>query len=281
MNPRTFTSNQSWIPHFIDTTPIFEPLQIIKPFLNTYGSWPTIENLEQLKNTIAAPILTQSGKPISFTSEITPGKEFADLYEPRIYLTGKIQTRTQNWHDFFNALVWIIFPRSKASLNHIHFQTMQRENGHTPSQRGPLRDAATLFDESGVVVLSSDDALISLLKERYWKTLFWEKRQLVQTNMKFFVFGHSLYEKSLKPYVGMTAKGIVLKVNTSYFKQPLSTQISLLDGLLEEFIPQKIKTPRNLVPIPILGYPGWSNENSVHTYYDNKYYFRPTPTLDP
>lgn len=280
MNTHISYDKQYWIPGFVNRTPIFEPLQILQPHIDSYRSWPTLENLQQLKNRITQPIFTQSGHPICFTNEKPQTGEFADLYEPKIYLTGKIQTRLQNWHDFFNALVWMTFPYTKATLNHIHFQTMQQKRPQSASQRGPLRDAATLFDESGIVILSSHIELIELLQKRRWKKLFWLNRELVQSNMKFFVFGHALFEKSLNPYVGMTAKGIIFNVENSYFKQPLSSQLSLLDNWLAKFVQEKLKTPANLVPVPLLGYPGWSKENNVHTYYDNSNYFRPPPTLD-
>lgn len=37
-------------------------------------------------------------------------------YEERIVLRGEVVTRPHNWHDFFNALVWMRFPRTKYGL---------------------------------------------------------------------------------------------------------------------------------------------------------------------
>ena len=101
---------------------------------------------------------------------------FAQKYEPQIYLTGEIQTRFKNWHDLFNALVWLSFPRAKAMLNQLHFQELLREKQTKVVQRGALRDAATLFDESGVVVVTSDRNLAKLLIDHEWKALFWQQR---------------------------------------------------------------------------------------------------------
>lgn len=277
MNTPTSCDKQNWIPGFIHTSPIFEPLRTLQPLLDTYLDWPTLDDLNQLKNTVNPIIGTQSGHPIHFIQEIPQPIAFNDRYEPKIYQTGHIQTRTQNWHDFFNALAWIIFPHTKAILNHIHYQTMQQKYSNSKSQRGPLRDAATLLDESGIVVLSSSDKLTQLLKNRSWKELFWQNREAVQANMKFFVLGHAIYEKSLKPYIGMTAKGILLQVEEAYFKQPLATQLDLLDIRLAKFTQQALNKPADLFPVPILGYPGWSKENNIDSYYDNTNYFRPPP----
>lgn len=41
---------------------------------------------------------------------------FAELgYEERIYLQGLIATRKQNWHDFFNSMVWHKYPETKSN----------------------------------------------------------------------------------------------------------------------------------------------------------------------
>ena len=65
-------------------------------------------------------------------------------YEQRVYISGEVSTRANNWHDFFNAMVWLHFPRLKRTFNALHH--VQIERGFI-SRRGPLRDALTLIDE--------------------------------------------------------------------------------------------------------------------------------------
>ncbi len=70
-------------------------------------------------------------------------------YERYIFTTGACPTR-DNLHDFFNGLVWLELPRAKRQLNRV--QAAQIAADGVGAQRGPVRDAATLFDENGAVL---------------------------------------------------------------------------------------------------------------------------------
>ena len=61
--------------------------------------------------------------------------------------------------------------------------------------RPPQRDALTLFDEDGVVVVSTDAELLELVREFRWKELFWQRRDAVKARMCFCVFGHALFPR--------------------------------------------------------------------------------------
>lgn len=54
------------------------------------------------------------GAPLRFVAqaELPAGT----AYEAHIYATGAVPTR-DNLHDFFNALIWLHFPRSKRVLD--------------------------------------------------------------------------------------------------------------------------------------------------------------------
>ena len=52
--------------------------------------------------------------PLSFVEQATLPKELT--YETFISISGCVPTRN-NLHDFFNALVWLSFPRIKKQLN--------------------------------------------------------------------------------------------------------------------------------------------------------------------
>lgn len=273
-------SGQQWQSDFLQASPLFAPLCHAGFHLEKLKDWPDIEDLNDLLVNYFQPIKTVSERPVNFVSQDTSVGEFARRYEPRIYLAGEIQTRTKNWHDLFNALVWLTFPRAKATLNQLHYQALLQELQAKETCRGSLRDAATLFDESGVVVVSSHDQLSQLLRGFEWKTLFWEQRAILSSHMRFFIFGHGLYEKALSPYVGMTGKGVVLSVEDDFFSESLQTQLMIIDGMLTEFIGQHLVKSTDLTPVPILGYPGWSLDNDDSRYYDNHSYFRARPKTD-
>ncbi len=267
-------SIQGWDPDFMDTSPMFGSFRHLKEYVATMPYWPELSDLNNLSIQQKQRIVTQSGKKVCFVP-ITRGKKCIEQnYESKIYLTGQVQTRTKNWHDFFNALVWQIFPRAKSALNQLHYQTQLFESVNKIKQRSVLRDAATLFDESGVVVVSSQKILIQLLRNFEWKQLFWREREAVLSSMRFFVFGHGLYEKALNPYTGMTGKGIVFNVDEAFLDQTLLDQFQSIDLMLTSFLLKSLSSNADLTPIPLLGYPGWAEDNSKETYYENKKYFR-------
>lgn len=265
-------SPHDWDPNFMDLSPMFEPFLHLNEFLRNMQCWPEPVDLNSLS--LSQQISTQSGKPIFFVPQAMGKQHFEQKYEPRIYLTGQVQTRSKNWHDFFNALVWQIFPRAKSALNQLHYQTQLSESLDAARNRCALRDAATLFDESGVIVICSQQLLIQLLRNLAWKELFWQQREAVLSSMRFYIFGHGLYEKALNPYIGMTGKGIVFNVRETFFTQTLSDQLHSIDFLLEPFLLQILSSSSDLTPVPLLGYPGWIEDNDRESYYDNKKYFR-------
>lgn len=264
-----------WNPNFIDQSPIFIPFSSLKDYFGDLPQWPRHEDLNNLMARNKITIRTQSGKPVRFVPQVS-GKQTSlnQKYEARIFLTGEIQTRTNNWHDLFNALVWQTFPQTKAMLNQIHFQAQQYESSNNIKDRCELRDALTLFDESGVIVVSDQTSLIQLLLNFEWKKLFWLQRNAILQSMRFFIFGHGLYEKALQPYTGMTGKGIILNVDPAFFSLALSEQLNKLDGMLASLFTNTKPASSQLTPVPVLGYPGWIDENRHEAYYDNKQYFR-------
>ena len=59
-----------------------------------------------------ADIRTESGRAIRF---IAPTGARGP-YELRVHETGRIETRDDNLHDWFNALCWLAFPRTWWAL---------------------------------------------------------------------------------------------------------------------------------------------------------------------
>lgn len=241
------------------------------------GRFPTLDELNALLPSQA--ITVQSGKPIRFVEQGAGRLAFEQQYEPRCYLAGEVQTRQDNWHDFFNALVWLTFPNSKSAINARHYQAMTRDASAvvSHSKRGAVRDTGTLLDESGVIVAYAEDELAGLLRNFRWKELFWERRKRVEDRMGFYLFGHGLYEKALRPYTGMTGQGWLLAVEPDFFSWPLAQQLVHLDRRLAADLgrPDSCQSTRELSPVPLLGVPGWTGESESAAYYDNQAYFRP------
>jgi len=264
-----------WQQNFLQSSPMFEPLRIVGGALAKLDRWPTLEDYNALLN---PPIYTASGAALSFVPQAGKPAHREDKYEARIYLNGEVQTRTENWHDLFNALVWLAFPRTKTALNARHFESISTVVGE--GNRGKAQDALTLFDESGVVVLYSDDDLANLLRGHQWHDLFLTRRQAVIERMKFVIFGHSLYEKALKPYVGFTGKGLLLRVEETFFEMTEEVQMKTLDGLMANRFSAGQLSSKDFSPLPLLGVPGWWKDNENAIFYANTRYFRPVKVGD-
>ncbi|BCB26927.1 hypothetical protein SKTS_18130 [Sulfurimicrobium lacus] len=257
-----------WRQHFLNSSPMFEPLRGVGESLEKLERWPTLDELNAL---LSPSIRTASGAAIRFVPQDGKPRCMEEKYEARIYLSGEVQTRTENWHDLFNALVWLAFPETKTAINALHFSAISQSASAEAGNRGKTQDVLTLFDESGVVVLYADDEQADLLREHRWTELFWERRQAVTERMKFVIFGHSLYEKALKPYVGFTGKGLMLRVGSSLAAFP-GEQAQELDQLIASGLAERVNDA--LCPVPLLGVPGWWPDNETPAFYQNTEYFR-------
>lgn len=268
--------SQTWDPDFAERSPMFEPLRAAAGALRG-PYWPGSDALNRVIASRHPPITNAAGRPLRFVAQQLRQKTFEDKYEPRIFLRGEVQMRSCNWHDLFNALVWLTFPRAKAALNERHYRELERRRAGGAQDRGPAQDALTLFDEGGVIVAASDPALAALLTGFEWKQLFWQRRTEVLQRMRFYLFGHALYEKALAPFTGVTGRGVVFGVEDAFFALPPAAQLTALDARLAAHIGNaaRLARTRELAPVPILGVPGWCEDNAHERYYDNPDYFRP------
>lgn len=257
-------------------SPLFAPLHSVIAQLGA-GAFPTLRDCNALLAAAQPPIAVQRGLPLRFAAQEYGRLPFEAQYEPRCYLRGEVPTRERNWHDLLNALVWLVFPKSKAAINARHYQALLEAPVETASQRGTVRDMNTLFDESGVIVVSSDAELAALLRDFCWKELFWQQRAQLQERMGFYLFGHGLYEKARQPYIGLTGQGLLLPVEQAFFTWPLAQQLAHLDDMVADYLnaPGHCRSTRELTPVPLLGVPGWATDNEHADYYDNTRYFRP------
>lgn len=268
-----------WHPDFDCGSPMFEPLRPLLASFRRFSNWPGLDAYQRLLDSLDQPLRTHHGVELKVVPQDGKPNHFEQHYAPRIYLSGELQTRTRNWHDFFQLLTWFIFPKTKAVINAIHIPSAKAriEGGGELGHRTPMENMLSLFDEGGAVLLSSDESLLQIVRDFEWKELFWERRDELATKFECITFGHAMYEKGLKPYIGMTANTVLLKVDENYFAQPLAQRLADIDCRLAAIFEKGelyIK-PRDLNPFPLLGLPGWDMDNELEAYYDNSNYFRP------
>jgi hypothetical protein len=252
--------------------PLFAALSPLLSQIFTSSNAPFTPDAAKLDRLCAAlAVDTASGRRLRFVPPQNDGLN----YEARIWTCGDVVTRPDNWHDFFNALVWLSFPCAKAALNarHVQASALQTEG------RGRERDAMTHFDECGAIVVSSDPELLDLLRDFRWQTLFWERRADLHKALRCFVFGHATYERLLAPFHGLTAKTMLFDVNADWLRAPLAEQIADVDRRLAGvFSAGGALQPRALHPLPLMGFPGMTPANECAEYYDDTRQFRPGRT---
>jgi len=204
-------------------------------------------------------IATALGLPIEFVAADDAG---GAAYEAHIAATGRVPTR-ENAHDLFNALVWLAFPLAKAALNAHQAEEIARDG--VRSRRGPVRDAATLIDESGLL-LAADESTCEALMRLDWDFLFGAQRARWGSDWMPFAFGHALIEKLLVPYKGLTAAVVCLPVAGASAAQA--------DQAAAQWVRSVALAPSLLGHLPVLGIPGWSPANDAPAFYADRSVFR-------
>lgn len=205
-------------------------------------------------------ITTAHGSPIEFVAGDDAPPHTA--YEAHIAASGRVPTRL-NAHDLLNALVWLAFPHTKARLNLLQAAAIARDG--VGACRGALRDAATLFDENGAILVTEDPWIGQRLRERRWSELFIDGRARWDS-VRVLAFGHALIEKLASPYKAITAHVLVLSRPASIDGGERDTEVA--NTLDDDFCTAA------LLPLPVLGIPRWWAANEDSAFYDDPSVFR-------
>lgn len=217
-------------------------------------------------------VTSGNGQPLRFVP--TGGSTLA--YEERAWLHGEIEMRADNWHDAYNALAWLNFPRAKAALNRKHYLTMVDRRAMGCKDRGRLRDGLTQFDECGLIVVCADMTLWEGIRAHRWREVFADRRAEVAMSLRFFLFGHASRDALRAPFVGLTAKALCCEVDAAWLGQTQVAQLAAVDTWLAARIDAADETfGRSFQPIPLLGIPGVTAASENPSYYDDTCQFRP------
>ena len=244
---------------------MFEPIAPFASALRGCAEWPSRDTLNALLR--ERGVANAYGVPLRAVAPCSGG---ASSYERRVHEHGELEVRERDWHDVFNVLAWCAYPATKSALNARHVAAAAADS--SAANRGRARDALTLFDESGAIVVSTEPDLLEHLRAFRWKRLFWEERERVRASLRVYLFGHALLEKALAPYVGMTAHAITLRVDRDLPRD--ASALGDIDALAARHLASAVQTPRDLSPLPVLGVPGWWDANAEEGFYDDRGYFR-------
>ena len=186
-------------------------------------------------------------------------------YEQRIAAAGQIATRTCNWHDLFNALVWARYPTIKRALNACQCRHIEQMGVHA---RNRAQAALTQFDETGVIVRVRDPARVAAWNAHDWQDLFvqhagsWGNGDISVAA----VIGHALMEQALLPGRLLVGKCVVVQGDDD---------AACVDAVVQAIRRQDVLTdPLQLRPLPLAGIPGWHARQDPR-FYREAAYFRP------
>jgi hypothetical protein len=196
-------------------------------------------------------------------------------YEQFIFNSQQCPTR-DGLHDFFNALCWDQFPRTKARLNQLQAEQIAQLGSVT--QRGAVRDALTVFDENGALLIAPPElwnALIAMDWQRLFVTLrpLWWQAHLIP-------FGHALLEKLVQPRKPITAHVYITQFTINNIaKEAINTKAAsqfydVLDACVAADLSAEKLATKPFAPLPVLGVPNWWAANEDPQFYDDEAIFR-------
>jgi hypothetical protein len=186
-------------------------------------------------------------------------------YEQRIAQRGEIATRQDNWHDLFNALVWLRYPAIKQALNARQMAEIARMG---PKMRSRAQYALTHFDEAGVMVELANRELLDCWDAHDWHGLFWRHRQAwIDGAIRVEPFGHALLEHALPPGKLLVGKALVfVRSSTPTLRDSCATAIAA---------GQLLNDPLELRPLPLSGLPGWHPDNASEAFHRGAACYQP------
>jgi hypothetical protein len=239
-------------------------------------SWPWLADLRPQWSGVAgtddvvrelnrrgSPCATHGGHAIRFVPQDELPAGIA--YEAFIHATGRVPTRN-NLHDFYNGIMWFRYPRIKAALNARQAEQIRLSLG--TAHRGPTRDAATLFDENALLLVTPDADLVAALRRHDWAHVFGVARATWNAQVSPRLFGHALIEKLMQPYDAITA-------HVWHVALPADASDEAVDLHVAGQLARCHLVPPCFSPMPVLGVPGWWPANEELRFYDNDSVFRP------
>ncbi|TFV96601.1 DUF3025 domain-containing protein [Oxalobacteraceae bacterium OM1] len=209
------------------------------------------------------------GQPISFV--LQEDLPHGVAYEAFIGSTGCVPTR-ENLHDFFNALIWLTFPRTKVQLNAL--QSRDIETCGIGAARSPLRDAATIFDENAAILVVRKAKWRELLRAHRWREALWESRDAFWEECHPLLFGHALMEKLVAPYKAITAHTWIIVAPEAFANTTADSLLSWVDRRISADLAENALQKSTFSPLPVLGIPLWCDTQDAAFYTDTAV-FRP------
>lgn len=241
----------------------------LRAHLQAAPGWPEVGQYRQL---VALMDTAPEVELPRFEDRPPPWVKKAGGYEKVVSELRCVPTRSASWHDLFNALVWLHYPRFKWAANAVQIAEMSSPHVDPRNGRTAVQSRAAQFDEGGVVLLVDDAHLLEPLQRLDWSAFFLEQRACFGPRIQCLVVGHALFESLREPFVGITAKALPMVVPRGQLGGDAARLRGHVDRVLAERLHEALRADRFL-PLPILGVPGWHPEQT-RAFYENPRYFR-------
>jgi hypothetical protein len=229
-----------------------------------YESWPAPEQYRELARQVPRAADVELPR---FVSQSREALRRAGGYERHVAQLRAVPTRPAVWHDFFNMVVWAHFPKLRWALNSLHVDPTvgpkDPRNGRAPAQ-----NLAASFDESGMVVLSTRRSLLEELRALRFKSVFWQRRAELLETTRFWLVGHGALESLLARPPGLIARALLLPVSSLPSAESSDALRFEIDARIAATIHGWRSTRTVLDPIPLLGIPGYT-DNDAADFYDD------------
>ncbi|MGE0174161.1 MAG: DUF3025 domain-containing protein [Oligoflexales bacterium] len=201
-----------------------------------FSDWPQIEDYNEAYRLFAGEGEVQFVEQAQLGQRATKRLRRMGLFGARYYSTNirdrlAIPTRIKNWHDFFNVLTWITFPKSKYII-----QSLVSEFAGA-SRRHPTADALTHIDEGCILLACEVGDLSDVLRVVEAQDIEEKARLVARGVVKPFVLGHGIFESVCdKKILQINASAIILPFDRAFFSHDVSTCFPLLDEKLAELL---------------------------------------------
>lgn len=198
------------------------------PELLSQDDWPTTEDWQDhadrlgIWDLLPKRLCFQAQKPLG--QRARRKQRNRESYESSILEKGEIPTRAANLHDFFNALIWLRYPRAKWALHQRAFHS-QMEN-QLSGRRSELCDRLTCFDEGGLIFRLPLDLEREEVEALFQSRDEGAKRRFCEVHWEHFsIFGHGVLEVLFAGRSSVFASCCVISCEQDRIDESLATYL--------------------------------------------------------
>ncbi len=241
--------------------PIFDDWSDCRALLEAAG-WPTIAAIDAM---LAGRTHAVTGRRLRLVEQTPALLSGTQHYESRIFETGDIATRAENWHDLLNALVWRRHTAIKSAINARQAADVVAVGARS---RTRAQCALTHYDEAGIVLVLREERRWRAWDDLFWSGLFDGMRS---DDYAVAIIGHALLEHALLPGQTLVGKAL-LALHPDPGAGMRNVLQEVASGIADALL---LCDPQELRPLPLVGLPGWHPQSGSEDFLRSAPCFQP------